>query len=82
VRVAILTLLTLTMLSGYRSCGVVMAKFSGQTVTLRRADQSAGNRPRFLSTIPAISFKVCNDSADSVQSGRWPSRGETCWIIR
>jgi hypothetical protein len=35
VRVATLTLLTLTALPGERSCGVVIAKFSGQTVTLR-----------------------------------------------
>ena len=35
VRVATLTLLTLTALSGYRSCGVVIARFSGQAVTLR-----------------------------------------------
>jgi hypothetical protein len=32
VRAATLTLLTRTALSGYRSCGVVTAKFSGQTV--------------------------------------------------
>jgi hypothetical protein len=35
VRVAILTLLTLTTFSGWQSCGVVIPKFSGQTVTLR-----------------------------------------------
>ena len=35
VRVATLALLTRTALSGHRSCGVVIAKFSGQTVTLR-----------------------------------------------
>ena len=35
VRVAMLTLLTLATLSEERSCGVVIAKFSGQTVTWR-----------------------------------------------
>jgi hypothetical protein len=35
VRVATLALLTLTALSGLRSRGVVIAKFSGHTVTLR-----------------------------------------------
>ena len=35
VRIAILTLLTLTMLPRYRSCGVVITKLSGETLTLR-----------------------------------------------
>src|SRR5947208_1831162 len=35
VRVATLALLTLTTLSGWRSSGVVMAKFSGHTATFR-----------------------------------------------
>ena len=54
VRVATLTLLTLTALSGERSCGVVIAKFSGQAVTLRSSPTVFADTSMSASTLTGI----------------------------
>jgi hypothetical protein len=53
VRVATLALLILTALLRWRSCGVVMAKFSGQTVTLRGSPTV-----RALTSMPRLHFNT------------------------
>jgi hypothetical protein len=54
VRVETLTLLTLTALSGERSCGVVIAKFSGQAVTLRSSPTVLADTLMSASTLTGI----------------------------
>src|SRR2546423_9782699 len=54
VRVATLALLTLTTLSGWRSSGVVMAKFSGHAATFRSSPTVCADTPRFLSASTRI----------------------------
>ena len=51
VRVATFALLTVTMLSAFRSCGVVIARFSGHAVTLRRSPTVFADTP-----IPGSTF--------------------------
>ena len=75
-RVAILTLLTLTMLPPYRSCGVVIAKLPGQTCILRSSPTviadilmpgcdpaGAGEQPLEPGQ---LSFKDCADCPEMV----------------
>jgi hypothetical protein len=54
VRVATLALLTRTALSGYRSCGVVIAKFSGQAVSLRSSPTVFADISMSASTLTGI----------------------------
>src|SRR6266700_1448582 len=54
VRVATLALLTFTTLSGRRSSGVVMAKFSGHAATFRSSPTVCAYTPRFLSASTRI----------------------------
>jgi hypothetical protein len=54
VRVATLALVTFTVLSGLRSSGVVIAKFSGQTVIFRSSPTVCADTPRFLSASTRI----------------------------
>jgi hypothetical protein len=54
VRVATLALLTFSALSGRRSCGVVITKFSGHTVTFRSSPTVCADTPRLLSASTCI----------------------------
>ena len=53
-RVAALALLTLTALSGSRSCGVVITKFSAHAVAFRSSPTVFGNAPMSASTSTRI----------------------------
>jgi hypothetical protein len=54
VRVAMLALLTFTALSGRRSSGVVITKFSGHAVTFRSSPTVCADTPRFWSASTRI----------------------------
>src|SRR5438034_39460 len=54
VRVATLALLTFTALSGWRSSGVVITKFSGHAATFRSSPTVCAVTPRFLSASTRI----------------------------
>jgi hypothetical protein len=71
VRVATLTLVTLTALLGSRSCGVVIIKFSGQAVTFRSSPTV------FAETVMSESTSTRNLSWQAAQS--YAERGSAFW---